>query len=108
MYETLKLLILCLLLSLPCACTSIKPLEKQYYATDFVILKDGTFMIENEVVDMNNLERQLVLKMIDDNNHIYIHVHKKAPPSVLEELYGKLRSRGYKNLTFKTFNVIEK
>ncbi len=108
MPASVKIFIACMALLLPCACSSVKPLEKQYYATDFIIMEDGTFMIEDDVVEMDNLERQLILKMINDNTHIYIHVHKKAPPSVLEELYARLRARGHKNLTFKTFNAIER
>lgn len=100
-----KIFITCLLL-LPCACSSVKLLDKQYYATDFIIHKDGTLMIEDDKVAMDELERQLILKMINNNAHIYIHVHEKAPPSALEELYARLRRRGYKNLTFKTFNSI--
>jgi hypothetical protein len=32
-------------------------------------------------------------------------VHENAPPAVFEELYARLRSRGYSNLSFKVFNT---
>lgn len=105
MADRLKIVFFVFMLFLISSCSSTKQLKKNYYATDFIIRENGSIAIEEDIIPLKDLHREMILRMIENKSHIYIHVHEKAPAAVFDEVYKLLRAKNYTNLSFETFNT---
>ena len=81
-----------------CAISKAGPLNLRKASHNLIITKSNTIRIDRATVDLSNLRKELVSRLIFERSFIVLHVHQQADQAFFQKVLDKLRQEGFKNV----------
>jgi hypothetical protein len=102
--KNLMIIAIFCLASCLCSCqTTSDQLRLSQYRRNIVIREDNSILIEKDVIDYKNFRTELANRIVTSSDSIILHVHDSVSGAVLEAVYKKLLSYGYKKIDFRRY-----